>query len=164
MYSLPIPKPNSPPARPYAKHKTRLSGNHIHDSETSVWLAERIAEGGQGQVYRAKDSTGVEVAVKVLDRPYNAHHHAAILNEIKIWSSVSDDPLVPTLRRVIEDDCFIYLVSVRISNIRFVDLQVTDKYLRTSAALISSTTSSTYGKTPSTHLSASRPSATSWSI
>lgn len=111
------PKPNSPPARPMPKDKTRLSGNHIFDSETSICLAERIAEGGQGQVYRATDSAGTDLAVKVLDRPYNSHLHATILNEIKIWSAVSDDPLVPTLRRVIEDDSFVYLVSVCSSNI-----------------------------------------------
>lgn len=113
MFYPSMPKPNSPPARPYPKDKTRLSGNHIFDSETSIWLAERIAEGGQGQVYRATDRAGTDFAVKVLDRPYNSYNHTTILNEIKIWTAVSDDPLVPTLRRVIEDDSFIYLVSVR---------------------------------------------------
>lgn len=84
----------------------------------SITLARCIGKGASGAVYLAHDTTitgdKCRVAVKVVNLPRFKRHHDQLLNEIRFLRRMSDDPSIPTLRHVIEDDHFVFLIMVRL--------------------------------------------------
>lgn len=90
-----------------------LTGKYVCGG--TILLGQLIGKGGFGQVYRAEIvSTLQPVAVKVVNRPTSkqASLHRHLDQEIKIHGLMSDDPAVPSLYRVDEDEDYVYLVMV----------------------------------------------------
>jgi serine/threonine protein kinase len=82
----------------------------------SIVLGHLLGKGGFGRVYRAQlVSSRAALAVKVVARPTAKQTalHQHLQQEIKIHGQMSDDPSVPSLYHVHEDEENVYLVMVR---------------------------------------------------
>jgi len=111
--SKPLPK-TPPEASLNNASKPPLTGKFICGG--AIILGRLIGRGGFGQVYRAElVRSRAVLAVKVVGRPaatqtaLQRHLH----QEVKIHGQMSDDPSVPSLYRVYEDEDNVYLVMVR---------------------------------------------------
>lgn len=94
--------------------KPSLTGKFICGG--TIVLGHLLGKGGFGQVYKAElVRSRIVLAVKVVSRPAvkqtSLQHHLS--QEIKIHGQMSDDPSVPSLFHVYEDEDNVYLVMVR---------------------------------------------------
>lgn len=109
--SKPLPAATDVP--PSDASRRSLTGKFICGG--TIVLGHLLGKGGFGQVYKAelvRSRTALAVKVVCRPAPKQTTLQRHLTQEIKIHGQMSDDPSVPTLYRVYEDEDNVYLVMV----------------------------------------------------